>query len=412
MTSFKLAWLSVMRHRFSTILTVTAIALSVACAGILLRLYDLSESRFSNIGDGGDAIVGAKAGGIEILLGSLNGEGDFPEFLPYKLFESLKAEQAVTHGDGVVTKPTYIESVTPFLYFGKYENYRVVGTDETFFRKTHIENSLPLRDGHIFSTPQEAVIGAGVAAAKKLKIGDMIGVHPWVGNILPTIVDLKISGILLPTNSYWDHVIFSTVAQGQAVLQQEPAALAAKSIWGNQVLHYFLIDLRPGGFAELSSLINRRTVGQAVNIQEQKMRLREISGLGKNVGLFVTAFVILLGGLSVCSLLVTRFEGMSMQIAVLRALGYSRTQLARWLVWEGFLFGLMGVFFGASLDWLGLPLLRLLLGTSLPSADLAPSSLLESSPIWLITLVATVAAVFLPMMKVYQQDVHDSLRGL
>jgi putative ABC transport system permease protein len=105
MTPLRLARLSLSRHRFATAITVISIGMSVACGGILLRLHQLSESRFSAMGRGGDAIVGAKAGGIEILLGSLNGEGNFPDFLPYKLFESLRAEQAITHGDGVVTRP-------------------------------------------------------------------------------------------------------------------------------------------------------------------------------------------------------------------------------------------------------------------------------------------------------------------
>src|SRR4051812_11418281 len=95
MTPLRLARLSLTRHLFATAITVAAIGLSVACGGILLRLYLLSESRFEALGRAGDAIVGAKAGGIEILLGSANGEGAYPDYLPYKLFETLRAQQNV-----------------------------------------------------------------------------------------------------------------------------------------------------------------------------------------------------------------------------------------------------------------------------------------------------------------------------
>src|SRR5690606_16596367 len=118
---------------------------------------------------------------------------------------------------------------------------------------------------------------------------------------------------------------------------------ADRSIWASDVLSYFLVYLRPSGFAPLEALVNRRTVGQIVNVDEQKERLREISGVGKSIGLFVTGFVILLGGLSVCSMLVTRFEGMSLQLAILRALGYTKREISRWLMWEGFSLGVMGV---------------------------------------------------------------------
>ena len=109
--------------------------MSVACGGILLRLYQLSESRFSSLGRGGDAVVGAKAGGIEILLGSLNGEGAFPGFLPYKLFESLRAQQKVQFEDGQTSQPNYIRAIIPFVYFAHYNGARVVGTDEVFFKR-------------------------------------------------------------------------------------------------------------------------------------------------------------------------------------------------------------------------------------------------------------------------------------
>ena len=330
MTPFKLARLSLSRHRFSTVITVIAIGLSVACGGILLRLHQLSESRFSALANGGDAIVGAKAGGIEILLGSLNGEGDFPDFLPHKLFESLRAEQAVTHGDGVTTRPSYIESIVPFVYFGKFYEYRVVGTDDSFYRRERVDVSPILIDGKWFSQSGEVALGAAVAKAKKVRIGDRIQVRPWMGgNALSSEIDLKVVGVLRPTGTQWDRTLFSSVNQAHKVFEQNLSTIASRSIWGSAVLHYFLVYLNPGGFAPLEALVNRRTVGQVVQVEEQKERLREISGVGKSVGLFVTAFVILLGGLSVCSMLVTRFEGMSLQLAVLRALGYTKKEISR-----------------------------------------------------------------------------------
>src|SRR6478609_3378488 len=132
MSSFRLAWLSLVRRRVATLITIVAIAISVACAGILLRLYHLSASRFDSIGHGWEAVVGAKAGGIEILLNSLNGEGPYPDFLPYVLFESLRAAQTVHFEDGAAADPKYLRTISPFVYFAKLKEFRVAGTDETF----------------------------------------------------------------------------------------------------------------------------------------------------------------------------------------------------------------------------------------------------------------------------------------
>lgn len=394
-------------------ITVIAIGLSVACGGILLRLHQLSESRFSGLANGGDAVVGAKAGGIEIILGSLNGEGKFPDFLPYKLFESLRAEQAVTHGDGTVTRPSYIESIIPFVYFGKYDEYRVVGTDDTLHRHKRAGESLILTDGKWFAQSGEVVLGSAVAKDKMVRVGDSIQVHPWLGeNALSSAIDLRVTGIIQPTGTQWDRTLFSSVNQAHQLFEQNFSAIANKSIWGPGVLHYFLVYLNPGGFAPLKALVNRRTVGQVVQVAEQKERLREISGVGKSVGLFVTAFVILLGGLSVCSMLVTRFEGMSLQLAVLRALGYTKNEISRWLMWEGLLLGVMGVILGAVIDSIGLPILRSLLGTALPPPDLVTSSVLDSTMIWIIAITATATSVIVPMARMSRQDTHSSLRGM
>ena len=413
MTPFKLAALSLLRHRFSTLITVIAIGLSVACGGILIRLYQLSESRFSAFGQGGDAIVGAKAGGIEILLGSLNGEGEYPSFLPFKLFQTLRAQQDVKFEDGATDKPNYIKSIIPFVYFAKFDNFRVVGTDETFFNRPGTGDSLKMASGNWIGSLGDVVIGSSVAREKNLKVGDVIKVTPWIGDeIISGSQELKVAGVLETTGTQWDRSLFSTVEQAQQVFSQHVAALSEKSIWGAEVLNYFLIYLQPAGFKPLEALVNRRTVGQVIQVGEQKNRLQELTGVGKSVGLFVTAFVILLGGLSVCSMLVTRFEGMSLQLAVLRALGYTKRELSGWLLWEGLLLGLMGVVLGIIIDFLGFPFLRSLLGSALPPADLVSSSIFNSYLIWIIALLATVLSVLVPMGRMNRQDTHNSLKGL
>lgn len=413
MNPLKLASLSLSRHSFSTTITVIAIGLSVACGGILLRLYQLSESRFSAMGRGGDAIVGAKAGGIEILLGSLNGEGEFPDFLPYKLFESLKAEQKVRFEDGAAAKASYIESIIPFVYFGKYNSYRVVGTDESFFQRPRPAESLPMDKGQWLSHADDVVLGSTVAHTSGLKVGDLIQVQPWLGKVeTAKDISLRVSGILRATDSQWDRMLFSSVTEAHQVFAQNFAQLADKSIWGPQVLHYFLVYLHPGGFTPLEALVNRRTVGQVVDIEKQKARLQDISGAGRSVGLFVTAFVILLGGLAVCSMLITRFESMSLQLAVLRAIGYTKKDLAMWLLFEGLLLGIMGVTLGALIDLIGLPILRSLLGSALPPPELVASYIWDSAVIWITAIVAIMASVLIPMIRAVGQDTHSSLKGL
>lgn len=257
------------------------------------------------------------------------------------------------------------------------------------------------------------VIGSLIASKFNLKVGDTLMIKSWVGDRpLDSTFNLKVSGIAKSTGTQWDRTLFSSVTQAQIILEQNKSATSEISIWGSQVLNYFLIDLKPNGFSGLENLINKRTVGQVIKVSDQKEHLRQLTGAGRSVGIFVTAFVIILGGLSVSSMLTTRFEGMSLQFAVLRAIGYTKKQLSLWLILEGMLLAMMGIFLGALMDFFGFPILRNLLGSSLPSPDLIASSVFDSALIWATGFLAVLISVIIPVLKMLKQDAHNALKGL
>lgn len=413
MSPLKLAFLNLSRRKVPSVIAVISIAVSIACSGILLRLNLVSENRFSTFGRGGDAIVGAKASGIEIILGALNGEGEYPGFLPYVLFESLRAEQTLRFEDGVQVKPSYTKSIIPFVFFARFDGYRIVGTDESFVTRPAEVDSLKFASGSWSSALNEVVLGANVAKKKGLKSGDIFVAQTWAGDAksssLAPSLSFKVSGVFEPTNSAWDRMLFSNVQTAhQALMSMD---IQKKSIWGPRVLNYFLIYLEPNGFDGVSSLVNHRTVGQAVLVTNEKTKLEKLTGVGTKLGLFVTVLILTLGGLSVASMLITRFDSMSLQLAVLRALGYKKKTIGKWLLWEGFLLGVAACFVGGAFDLVGFPIVRSLLGDALPPTDIVTSSIFQSLPIWGTAVIATTVSVFIPLYRVYHQDIHFSLRN-
>src|SRR5450432_2089553 len=130
MTAFRLAFLNLSRRKIPTMIVFISISISVSCGGILYRSFILGQSRFSLIDHRGDAIVGAKSGGIDILLNCMNLEGPFPDFIPFKLYQSLKNQENIKFEDQSVSNPKFLRSIIPILYFANYKNYRVLGTDE------------------------------------------------------------------------------------------------------------------------------------------------------------------------------------------------------------------------------------------------------------------------------------------
>jgi putative ABC transport system permease protein len=413
MSLLHLAFLNLSRRKIPTLIALCSIGISVACGGVLLRIYLLSSSRFSSLGKGGDALVGAKAGGIEMVLGALNLEGPYPDFIPAKLYFSLKQKNSVQFEDGFQSRPNFIQSVIPFVYFGRYRGYRLIGTDSTFFHRPVLGDSLSLAHGAWFGSSGEIVVGSEVAAHEKIRVGDVLSVDRWTGDQNPTSVPLlsmTVVGVLAPTDSVWDRALYGDLNQAQKVLSE--VDLTGRSIWNSEILHYFLIYVSPEGLPALEALINRRTVAQVISVPGQIQRLEALTGTGRALGFWITGLIVLLAGLGVASMMSARFDAMAVQLAVLRALGYERKHIAGWLVWEGALLGGVACLLGATFDSLMFPWLRNIFGSTLPPSPLAESFVWQSWPIWAMTILATILAVLLPILRIYGQDVHSSLRGV
>jgi len=407
MSPLRLAWINLTRQRVPSLIVLVAIAVSVSVSGMLLRLYILSGARFATLAGHVDVVVGAKTGGMDILLGSLNTEGDYPGYLPYKLFQSLRDRQTVHFEDGATKDTTYLKSVIPFVYFGKFRHHRIIGTDESFF--TNKTNGITIEAGNKIAADGDVVLGADVAHCENLKLGDTITAVSWTGthtHFPPISFAMKVTGVLHHTGTVWDQSLFGTVDQANTVLRQS-------GIKGNgYVLNYFLINLDAPSMPALEALINGRTVGQVISVPDEKQRLAERTNTGRQLGFLMTALILLLGGLSVTAMMITRFEAMTVQLAVLRAIGYSRRTVAWWLIWEGLLLGCGACVLGAAVDGMLFPWLRTMLGAALPAPEMLSCPLWKSLPVWLTALVATILAVLIPLHRLYRQNIHNSLRGV
>ena len=128
--------------------------------------------------------------------------------------------------------------------------------------------------------------------------------------------------------------------------------------------------------------------------------------------MIMTIIILLLGAFTVTAMMITRFESMTVQLAVLRALGYSKLQMTGVLTWEALLLGGSACVVGAVIDALLFPWIRELLGSNLPSVDIVSISIWQSSPIWLAAIVGTLLSVLIPLWRLYRQNLHLSLRNL
>lgn len=409
MSPFRLAVLDLLRRPLSTWIAISGIAVAVAASGILLKLYLLSQSRFKTLADEGQSVVGAKAGGIEILLGSLNLEGPYPGFLPYNLYNSIKNQQTVRFEDGAESKPSYVRAVIPFLYYANYAEYRVIGTSADFIRRPDVPGSSgspTTAEGIWLQKSGDAVVGARVAEAKALHAGSVIRAETAFGAIKRGF-ELNVSGVLAPTGKIWDYAVFTSLEDGQNVLSKTD--LRGRSIWGANVLSYFLVYHDADAFQPLSSLIDQRTVGQMISIKDQIGRLENLTGTGRAFGFLLTCLILFLSSSSVAGMMVARFDSMSVQLAILRAIGYEKSAIARWLLWEGLILGSIACVLGAILDLALFPWIRAASGLELPSY--VPNPVFQSAIVWLAAIGVTIAAVAIPLLRLYRQDINAALKA-
>ena len=412
MKVYQLAWLSLIRHPYVTFITLISMALSIASAGTLIKIYQLSEARFSTIPKEVDAVVGAKASGIDILLNSLNGEGGYPGFIPFKLFESLRAGQTVMHGDGKATTPTAIRNIIPFVYFAKFGPYRVIGSDDSFAYLLNADNPKTLFEGHWPSEIDQVVVGYQIAKKHKLNLGQVIQVNPWLpDNGTYPEIELKVVGIMPETFSHWDRVLVGSMFKAFEVFKALPESVHKKSIWKTDALNYFLLQIYPNSFSELSQLINQRTVGQVIDVTQQKKELQKMTSGGKKLGLLFVAFILLLGALTVASTLFVRFESLSSQIAILRSIGYSQTELSLWLFFQAMGIFIAGIVIALLIEGFSFVHFRQFLGAALPPDELVPIYWFDSWQVWIVAFVTVLISMVFPMIRMARQDTNQSLRG-
>ncbi|MBO9666332.1 MAG: ABC transporter permease [Bdellovibrio sp.] len=412
MNLFRLSFLYLKRHLFTTVVTILSLGIAIAAVTVLMKLEVLSHSRFDTLANQGNAIVGAKSGGIDILLGALNFEGDIPNYVPQNLYETLKAKKEISFEDQTKFKDGFsITHITPILVFGKYKGFTLVGTDESLLNLTPSENAPQLDKGSFPQNPGEVLVGASFPSAEAVEVGSNIYVHANIhgSTVSSSAFPLKVVGILKPTGKAWDQGLYTNLATAQTAIAVTPGY---SSIWGPKVLSYFLLNIEIGGEDSFASLINQRTVAQIAFIEKEKSRLQDLTGSNQSLQLLIVGILLALSTLTVLAVFFTRIEARTMELAVLRALGYSRRDLTRLLFIEGIWIGAISIALAAIVELILSPFILKTVGSTLP---LVTST---NFPPWMIAvtgacaLVAIILASLPPVWKLYRQDIHTTLRNI
>lgn len=403
MKSIHLAWISLKRRPWSTLLAVASLAIPLAILSRTAELYHYLERGLTAYDQTVQIVVAPKSSSLEILLESLYGIGESGKVLPFALVTEAIHKQGITR------------QVTPMALFGHWSEYPVFATDDSFMERPEGIKPPQIDQGEWFEEPGQVVLGSEVARRTGTRIGDKIEcVAPFFyrGSTEPIWSrELTVVGILAPTRSGHDRRILGTLRDAFDMQRVAIPLKMIREVSNQQAVSWFMVWVKPHQEQALKRFIDEKTVGYTMIVRDSVRQLQSLFQGAVKVGHLTLAAVLTLGGLCLAILLNTRFEGMIEELAVLRALGYGKAQVAGWLLGEGWLLTLAALVPSLVLDGILMLLIQALASDMLPWAGFTwPGSQVFRA--WLLFLVVVFPAQLLPLWRLYRLDVHHALRGL
>ena len=412
-----LAWKSLWNRRATALLTICAIAISVALLLGVQKLRTAARESFANTVSGVDLIVGARSGPLNLLLYSIFRIGDATANVSWKTYQKI-----ATHPDVAWTIPISLGD--------SHRGFRVMGTDGNYFAHYRFggDHELKFSSGGPFHDLYDAVLGADVARTLGYKLGDSIIVAHGVGNVSfaeHKDKPFRVVGILAPTGTPVDrtvHVSLEAITaihiDWQSGMQAPPgyrvsAAEARHRDLTPDTLTAFLVGMR--------SRVMTFTMQRAINDYRQEpllailpgvalSQLWELVGVADTALMIVAAFVVLAGLLGMLTAILTSLNERRREMAVLRSVGARPRHIFALLIAEAGLLATLGVAAGIGLTYLllfvGRPLLEKRSGIFVTVTGLSQIDIAILGGI----IIAALLMGLLPAFRAYRNALSDGLQ--
>ena len=412
----RLALTSLNNRRFTALLTVFAIALSVCLLLAVERIRTETRASFSNTISGSDLIVGARSGSVNLLLYSVFRIGNATNNIRWDSFEHFAGHPRV-------------KWAIPLSLGDSHRGYRVLGTSAAYFEHYQYgrNQALQFTEGLPFGDLFEVVLGAEVADALDYKIGQQIVLAHGVSTVSLVKHDDKpftVVGILARTGTPVDRTLHISLAgmealhvdwqngmpaRGAARLSAEqarelglqPKAITAMLLGLNSKIATFSLQREINEFRGEPLL----AILPGVALQE----LWSLMGTAEKALFVVSLFVVLTGLIGMLTAILTSLNERRREMAILRSVGARPWHIGSLLVLEAFSLAAAGVGLGLALLYIGIAAsrswLRTQYGLDLP---LAAPSLYEWQLLGAILAAALLMGV-IPALRAYRQSLSDGL---
>jgi putative ABC transport system permease protein len=413
----RLALASLNNRRFTALLTVFAIALSVCLLLAVERVRTEARASFASTISGTDLIVGARSGSVNLLLYSVFRIGNATNNIRWESFEHFAEHPRVSWA-------------IPISLGDSHRGYRVMGTSSAYFDHYRYGRKQPLQlaQGRPFADdPFEVVLGAEVAEALKYTLDDQLVLAHGVATVSLVKHDdkpFRVVGILKRTGTPLDRTLHINLAGMEALhidWQNGMPARGAARVDAEQARQ---LDLQPKQITAfmlgLNSKIATFTLQREINGYRGEpllailpgvalQELWSLMGTAEQALFVVSLFVVLTGLIGMLTAILTSLNERRREMAILRSVGARPWHIAGLLVVEAFSLALAGALFGLLLLYVAIAVaqgpLQSHYGLYLPLA-------LPSAYEWSLLAGILLAGLLMgcvPAWRAYRQSLADGL---
>ena len=367
------------------ILGVTIITLSVL-------VNQITKNTFTKNNPNLDVVVGAKGSPLQLVLSSIH-HIDIPTGnISYKNAKKIMKHPAIKFG-------------VPISLGDNFQNYRIVGTDKKFFKLYNAE----LEIGSMWEKPMQSVIGSNVANFTKLKIDKFfVGSHGLIdtGDI-HSEQPYKVVGILKKTGTILDNLIITSLDSVWSLHSNQNDIL--KNSDSLEVTALLLKYKNKTSVFSFPRLINKNTSMQAASPNLEISKLFKLTGEAHKIINYLSIIIVTLSFAGILFTLLNNINERKYDLAILRTLGFTRERIFSIILIEGMTISILGSFIGLILGGIVYKCIEFfsLLGRNIVTGQL--DFIYEILTIWFVILIVSFLTCLIPSIKVYKQNIRNTL---
>ena len=360
----RLALLSLANRRGTAALAVLAIAFSVALFLGVEKVRTGARASFADTIAGTDLIVGARSGGVPLLLYSVFRIGNATRNMSWESYRDIAAHRDVAW-------------IVPLSLGDSHRGFRVLGTARDYFEHYRFRagRGLAFTEGKAFDDLFDAVLGADAAAQLGYAVGDPLVVAHGLGAVSFAEHDdkpFRVSGILAKTGTPVDRTVHVSLEAIEAIhidwqsgARAPGTGVAADDVRAMDLTPRAVTAAMVGVKSRIATFRVQRWIneyrGEALMAILPGVALQELwdlVGIAETALTAVSAMVVVTALLGMATMILSGLNERRREMAILRSVGARPRTIVGMLMAEAGLLSVAGVASGLALLYTALAAAR------------------------------------------------------